>query len=249
MNKKVIYQNQQKQVYVENGILVKLFDETFPTSNVLNEALNQSRVQENTDLNVPKIEEVAKIDGKWAIFMQYIEGKTITQLIAENPEKAEEYLDFMVNLQVEMHSKRVPLLPRLKDKMLDKISKTDFDDSVKYELQMRIESMPKHLKLCHGDFNPDNIILTSDGKAYIIDWAHATQGNASCDVARTYLIFCLQGKKDVAEKYLDKFCAKTHTDKKYVRRLLPVVAASRFVKAKEEEQELLSSWIDVVEYE
>lgn len=248
MSKKIIYKSQYKEVYVEGDNIVKLFDDTFPKANVLNEALNQARV-EATDLHVPKIEEVSKIDGKWAIVMQYVEGKTVSQLMQENPEKTDEYLDLMVGLQVEMHTKNVPLLPRLKDKMLYKIEQTSFNDTVKYELQMRIESMPKHLKLCHGDFNPDNIIITSNGELYLIDWAHATQGNASCDVARTYLTFCLQNKADLAEKYLDKFCAKTGTAKTYVQRLLPVVAASQSVKGKSEDKALLAKWVDVVEYE
>lgn len=248
MSKKVIYKSQYKEVYVENGNTVKLFDDSFPTANILNEALNQARVAE-TDLNIPKIQEVTKIDGKWAIVMDYIDGKTVGQLMQENPDKMDEYLDLMVDLQNDMHSKRVPLLPRLKDKMQNKVSQTAFSDTVKYELQMRIESMPKHLKLCHGDFNPDNIIITAEGKIYIIDWSHATQGNAACDAARTYLIFCLQNKQDVAERYLEKFCAKTGTTKAYVQRLLPVVAASQSVKGKPGDAELLAKWVDVVEYE
>ncbi len=248
MSKQTLYKSQYKEVYAEDGKIVKIFDGSFPKANILNEALNQARV-EVTDLNIPKIHEVTKIDGKWAIVMDYIEGKTLAELMRENPDQEEEYLDLMVALQVEMHSKRVPLLPRLKDKMLNKIAQTDFNDTVKYELQMRIESMPKHLKLCHGDFNPDNIIITPEGQKFIIDWSHATQGNASCDVARTYLIFCLADRKDLAEKYLEKFCEKTGTAKNYVQRLLPVVAASESVKGKKEDRALLAKWVDVVEYE
>lgn len=248
MSKKVIYKSEYKEVYIDGDKTVKLFEDVYPKANILNEALNQARVEE-TSLNVPAIEEVAKIDGKWAIVMQCIAGKNLAQLMAEHPEKTDEYLDYMVNLQIEMQKERVPLLPRLKDKMLNKISQTSYSDTVKYELQMRVESMPKHLKLCHGDFCAENIIITEDGKPYIIDWAHATQGNASCDVARTYLSFCLQGKQNLAEKYVDKFCEKTGTAKSYVQRLLPVVAASQSTKGKPEEIALLSKWVDVVEYE
>ena len=250
MSKKTvtIYKSQSKEVYVDGKKIVKLFDETFPKANILNEALNQARVEE-TDLNVPKIEEVKKIGGKWAIVMDYIDGKTVAQLMQENPEREDEYLDIMVDLQTEMHSKRVPLLPHLKDKMRTKINQTEYSDTVKYDLLTRVESMPKHVKLCHGDFNPANIILNPEGKYYLIDWSHATQGNASCDVARTYLIFCLEGRQDLAEAYLAKFCAKTGTEKIYVQRLLPVVAASQSVKGKPEYKALLAKWVDVVEYE
>ena len=73
--------------------------------------------------------------------------------------------------------------------------------------------MPKHNNVCHGDFNPSNIIIKEDGTAYIIDWAHASQGNSSADAARTYLIFNLEGKKEKAEEYLNKFSEKSGIEK------------------------------------
>jgi thiamine kinase-like enzyme len=109
--------------------------------------------------------------------------------------------------------------------------------------------MPKHKKLCHGDFNPSNIIINPEGKAYIIDWSHATQGNASADVARTYLLFVLQGKEELAKKYLSLFCKKTDTARQYVEKWLPIVAASQSVKGNPEERELLLKWADIIEFQ
>ena len=133
--------------------------------------------------------------------------------------------------------------------MSRKISETKLSATVRYELNVRLESMPKHTKLCHGDFNPSNVIIRDDGKAFIIDWAHATQGNASADAARTYLMFSINNGKETADKYLSIFCAKSDTAKQYVTKWLPIVAASQSVKEKKEEQEFLAKWIDVVEYE
>lgn len=109
--------------------------------------------------------------------------------------------------------------------------------------------MPKHNKVCHGDFNPSNIIITPAGDYYVLDWSHATQGNASADVARTYLLLSLKGDKEAAEMYLNMFCKKTDTAKQYVQQWLPIVAASQSVKGNEEEREFLLNWIDVVDYE
>lgn len=109
--------------------------------------------------------------------------------------------------------------------------------------------MPKHNKLCHGDFNPSNIIVKEDGTPYFIDWSHATQGNASADVARTYMLFWLAGDIEGAEKYLDLFCQKSGTDKRYVQKWMPIVAASQSVKGHEKEREFLMSWIDVAEFQ
>lgn len=245
---RIIAVRNNKTVYRDGELCMKVFDSTYSKADVLNEALNQARVEE-TGLNIPKIHEVTVLDGKWTIITQYVEGKTLAQLMQENPEKKDEYLDMFVNLQMEVQSKNCPLLTKLKDKMNRKISMTDFDATTRYELLTRLDGMPRHNKLCHGDFNPSNIIITSDGTPYILDWAHATQGNASADVARTYLLFWLNGDLEGAEKYLDLFCVKSKTDKQYIQKWMPIVAASQSVKGNEKEREFLHSWVNVVDYE
>ena len=244
----VIAVRSNKTIYRDGNRCIKVFDENYSKADVLNEALNQARIEE-TGLNIPKILEVTMIDGKWAIVAEYIEGKTLAQLMEENKEKFDEYLELLVDLQLEVHSKKAPLLNKLKDKMNRKISETTLDATTRYDLHTRLEGMPKHTKVCHGDFNPTNIVIATDGTAYIIDWAHATQGNASADVARTYLLFCLDGDMDGAKKYLDLFCKKSNTARQNVQKWMPIVAASQSVKGNEKEREFLLSWVDVVDYE
>ena len=215
---KVIAVRPTKTVYKDKDKAIKVFDENFSKANVLNEALNQARVEE-TGLCIPRLHEVTKTDGKWTLVFDYIEGKTLETLM------------------------------KLKDKMERKISETDLDTTTRYDLHTRLEGMPKHKKVCHGDFNPSNIIISTDGTPYILDWSHATQGNAAADAARTYLLFKLSKKDEIAEKYLNLFCRKTETAKQYVQKWIPIVAASQLVKGNEEEREFLLSWIDVVEYE
>ena len=246
---KIVAERADKTIYRDGDKIIKVFAADKRKSDVLNEALNQARVEE-AGVMIPKICDVTRLDdGRWAIVMDHIEGKTLAELMDENPAQTDKYLGTFVDLQLKMHEKKGPLLNKLKDKMARKISETELSATVRYELNVRLESMPKHTKLCHGDFNPSNIIITAKGDAYIIDWAHATQGNASADAARTYLLFCLGGKQELAEKYLKLFCKKSDTAKQYVLKWLPIVAASQSVKGKPEERELLYKWIDVVEYE
>lgn len=246
--KTIIAQRPNKTVYKDGNCAVKIFNEDFSKSDVLNEALNQARIEE-TGLNIPKIKEVTVTDGKWTIISEYIEGTTLDRLMAENPEKTDEYLEMFVDLQLEVQSKTAPLLNKLKDKMNRKIDLTTLDATTRYELHTRLESMPKHNKVCHGDFNPSNVIVKDDGTLYILDWSHATQGNASADAARTYLLFCLENKRELADKYLNLFCEKSDTAKQYVQKWMPIVAASQSVKGKKEERDFLLSWVDVVDYE
>ncbi len=244
----IIYNNDGKTIYRDGDLCYKVFDANYSKADVLNEALNQARVEE-TGLNTPRLREVLTVDGKWAIAYDFIEGTNLEKLMDENPDKKDEYLELFVDLQMKAHAAACPNLTKLKDKMNRKISEADLDATTRYELHTRLEGMPKHKKVCHGDFRPSNVIITPEGEAYIIDWAHATQGNASADVARTYLLFCLKGDEDFAKKYLDLFCKKSDTARQYVQKWMPIVAASQSVKGKPEEREFLLKWADVVEYE
>ncbi|MBR2479352.1 MAG: phosphotransferase [Clostridia bacterium] len=244
---RVIAVRNNKTIYRDGDRCIKVFNEEYSKAEVLNEALNQARIEE-TGLNIPKIVGVTMVDGKWAIVSEFISGKTLSRLMTENPEKKEEYITLLVKLQMEVNAKSSPLLSKLKDKMSLKIAATELDATTRYDLHTRIEGMPRHNKVCHGDFTPSNIIITDDGRPYIIDWSHATQGNASADVARSYLLFLLRGDVEGAELYLRTFCEMSDTEKQYVKKWLPLVSAVQLLNGKAEEKELLMRWIEAADY-
>lgn len=245
-----IAERKTKTVYRDGDKTIKLFIENYSKSDILNEALNQARVEEGTSLNVPKLIEVSKVDNRWALVSEHIEGTPLDKLMEQNPEKQNEYLNRFVDIQLEILSNKVPLLNRIKDKFKRKInSLEDISDNIRYELLQRLDGMKDHTKLCHGDFNPSNIIIKEDGTAYIIDWSHVTQGNASADCARTFLLFSMEGKTELAEKYLNLFSEKSNIKMSNIQRWIPIVAASQKAKCKPEEKEFLDKWIDVFDYE
>ena len=170
-------------------------------------------------------------------------------MMDEEPEKLETYMEMFVELQLTVHSKKVPTIKTLRHKLMDQInSLKDIDATARYELATRLESMPRHKKLCHGDFNPSNVIVDKYNKLWIIDWAHAAQGNASADAAMTFLLLTLEDPKK-SELYMQIFCKKSDTARQYVNRWLPIVAAAQLTKKKEKDKELLLRWIDVAEYQ
>ena len=245
---KVIAVRPNKKIYRLGDYCVKVFDNDFSKADVLNEALNQARVEE-TDLDIPKIIEVTKIDGKWAIITEFIEGPTLAELMEKEPEKEDEYMTRFINIQRRILNTKAPMLNKLVDKMQNKISATTLNATARYELHMRLSAIPRQEKICHGDFNPSNVICGTNGTDYVIDWAHVTRGAAEADVARTYLVFWLAGQLERAKKYLDMYCSMTDTAKQQVQKWLPIVAASQSVKGCPEERGLLMHWINVVDYE
>lgn len=244
-----IVERKTKIVYKDGDKTIKLFVENYSKSAILNEALNQARVEEGTDLNVPKLIEISKIDNRWALVSEHIEGTPLNELMEKNPEKMDEYLNWFVDIQLYILSKNVPLLNRMKDKYKERVKSLDITDSARYELLARLDGMKDHTKVCHGDYNPSNVIIKSDGSACIIDWAHVTQGNASGDAAMTYLLFELDGKNEIAEKYLNLFSEKSGIEKSNIQRWIPIVAANEKTKGKPEDKEFLDKIINVVDYE
>ena len=244
-----IAERKTKTVYRDGNKTIKLFVENYSKAAILNEALIQARVEEKTDLNMSRLLEVTKIENRWALVTEFIEGTPLDVLMREHPERQEEYLNLFVNIQLEIMSKRVPTLNRLKDKYRRKLAEADIDDTTRYELLQRLEGTKNHDKLCHGDFNPSNVIINANGEYSIIDWAHATQGNASADVAKTFLLFSLNGQTELAEKYLDLFTEKSGLERRGIQRWIPIVAAVQLKKGGAENKEFLEKWIDVVDYE
>ena len=128
----ILAERKTKTVYKDENRTIKLFVDEYPKSNILNEALNQARVEE-TELNIPKLLEVSKIGSRWALISEYIQGKSLETLMQENPEKIDEYMELFINTQLEVLSKQAPLLNKLKDKMKRKIEETDLSDAIKFE--------------------------------------------------------------------------------------------------------------------
>lgn len=246
-NKVLLTACERFEVYQDGDKLVKVYNEDQPKSVAMYDALTHARVEE-TGLKVPCVHEITKIDGRWAVVLDYIEGNSLDELLQQNPENFDEYLEIFVDTQIEIHSKQAPLLSMLKDKISKQIkSLSDINEVEKYDLLTRLESMPKHRKLCHCSFTTKNVLLNDNG-IYVVDWSSAKQGNASADVGITYLRMCKE-YNHLADKYLDLFCNKTKTPKKYVQDWLPLVAASQLSIDSSVDKEFFMKWIDVVDYE
>lgn len=244
---RIIAVRNDKTVYRDSDRCLKVFNNGYYTkADVLNEALNQARLEE-TSLNVPKVLEVTVIDGKWTLVSEFIKGKTLARMIKDEPERKDEFLGLLVDLQLETQHTVCPGLMSLKEKMSRNICRTDLIATTRYDLHMRLEAMHRDNKVCHCDFEPSNIIIAEDGKAFIIDWSHAAQGDPLADSARTYLRLYLEGDESGAERYLEIYCEKSGAESAMIKKWIPLVAAAQSIRGNAAERTALHNWIDTAE--
>ena len=89
---------------------------------------------ENLGIKVATIEEVTQIDGQWAFKGKRHPGKTLFELINENPEKTAAYLDQLVDIQTGIHKFKCPEIPVQRQKFTDYINISNLDSSLKIDL-------------------------------------------------------------------------------------------------------------------
>lgn len=248
-DKQIIVTRHNKVVYDLGDTVAKVFNGTKPASDILNEALNLARAGE-AGIDVPELLEVGRDGKNWVILMRKVEGKTLRELMQETPEKLDEYLDQLIDLELSVHAHKAPLMSRQKDKYARMIASASdvLDEATRYDLLMRLDGMPNHVKVCHGDFVPSNIIVRDDGSLCICDWAHATQGNGGADCAITYLHLQLNGEQELAEKYLHMYCEKQGCSVDYVHGWMSIVAAAELARGRVTEHDYLLSMVEVVDY-
>ncbi len=246
----LIVERGNKKVYDLGDKIAKVFNGTKPVSDVFNEALNLSRVNE-TGIASPKVLEVSEVAGEgWGILTEKVPGVTLAEKMAEDPSRFYEYLERFVDLQIDVHRHRSPLLPRQRDKYSRMINGLEeLNATQRYNLLERLDGMERHHRVCHGDFNPTNVIVSEDGSLSICDWAHATQGSPAADAAMTFLLFALTDKQQ-AQAYLELYSERADEPIQVVRKWTSIVAASELARKRpDQDKEFLLGWIDVFDYQ
>lgn len=229
-------------VYRDGDRCVKVFDAHYSAANVLQEALHQAVAME-AGLPVPPVLEVTTLNGHWALVSQLIRGETLRQYIQKNPQKREEGLQLLVRLQLRVLEKTAPRLPRCKEQLVRNIERAPLPEAMRSTLRTRICSVPDGDRLCHGSFDPANIILTPEGEASILGWANASRGCPEADAACTALRLRLQGIDP--EQYLRLFGQESGHSREEINAWLPLLAAALTADSSEAQREILKSYIIV----
>ncbi|MHA7136716.1 phosphotransferase family protein [Rossellomorea arthrocnemi] len=216
--------NTAKVYHYENKVF-KVFNDSLPDKESTNEAYKQKYAY-SCGLSVPEIVDVTKIDGKQVIVMEHIKGRTIGDLLTDNMEKAEYYMNISVDIQMEIHKVKADSIEPMSEKLSRQIENAPgVDIKLKSTLIKKLDSMTFHEKLCHGDFHLFNLII-SDHNVTIIDWVDSSAGDIRADVYRTYLLYS-QFSVELAEMYMLLYCEKSGLSKDEIFQWAPIIAAAR----------------------
>lgn len=241
--KNILGEREHKIVYRDHDLVIKRFDSTYKKSQIFNEALNISRVEE-TSLNVPSLLFVRQVEDDWEIAMSYIQGQTLESMMHKQPDQMESYLNIFVNLQIKIHETKAPVLSKMKDKWDQKIKSSSLMATTRMRLRLALDQQFVDLCLCHGDLFPSNIIISDDSQPYIIDWSHASLGSKFADVCSSYLDLWIVFSKELAEHYLDIYNQKTSSSRDDVLSWLSIVSAARLSKGTKSEKAFLLSLLE-----
>ncbi|MDP4145458.1 MAG: aminoglycoside phosphotransferase family protein [Bacillota bacterium] len=186
---KLIGQGRTAEVFeLEQDKILKLFRSGLPKTVIEKEYEISASICKKLD-SVPKVYELLEIDNRSGIIYERISGKTMMKVIAIKPWRVKKEAQRLAELHKSIQRKVDFELPNCKTRLKDNISKTELlEDDVKARLYEYIDRLKDDNILCHGDFHPDNILITKN-KGIIIDWMTATEGNQLADIARTSVMF------------------------------------------------------------
>lgn len=219
MSEKIITKRENKIIYQVDDKIIKSYCEPYDVTQVLNEALNQSKIS-NSGILVPKVYEVKEYNGSLGIVMEYIKGETLSHLIKNDKANVDRYLDIFTETQHKIFSSKSEFLNNFYGRMKKKIFASELPMNIKYGLFYKLREMKFTRDVIHGDYILQNVIISETGIPYILDWGHVAFGNKILDIAISYILFKIEDENELAEKYLDLICKSEEVEKEQVLKAL-----------------------------
>lgn len=172
----------------QDGQVLKLFYDWFELESISYE-LQIAQAVHASGLPVPSVGEIIRISDRNGLTYQRMEGIPMWDVMSRKPWSIFHYARRMAELHVEMHASDIQAdLPSQRQRLIDKICDAEaLPADLRSKALPVLESMPDGNKLCHGDFHPLNIMVSSQ-EEIIIDWIDASLGNPLADLARTTII-------------------------------------------------------------
>lgn len=171
--------------------VLKLFKTWMPWGAAEVEA-TKAGVAYRSGVPTARVGERLQVGDRAGLLYQRLHGPVLTSTFFSSPEAAEEGARLLAELHLRMHEQGttsdLQVLPTQKASLAAEVRRAEaLDDGMRQKVLAILDSLPTGNALCHGDFHPDNVILTPDGPK-VIDWPSASRGHPLGDVAQTVLL-------------------------------------------------------------
>lgn len=221
----------------EDGFVLKLFQPWFPLEDVEYE-YRIARAVHASGVKSPDVKEMTQVQGQNGLIYERINGETMFTALKRQPWKVFRFGALLAQYHLQMHACDFNAdVPTQKQKLQNKIKRADaLPAQLKSKLLDALETLPVGNKVCHGDFHPDNVMLT-EKDAIVIDWIDAAKGNPLADAARTSVLALGAAStlpigmkffiKFFHASYLKEYFRLTPNGKEEYHQWLPIVAGAR----------------------
>lgn len=223
----LIGQGRTAEIYAWNGDqALKLHRAGWSAAWVEHEA-QVSGLVAATGLPVPAVGGTLEVDGRYGILFERIAGPSLVQQFSAKPWTLLSALRAFTDLHLAMHARTVAGLPSQRERLACLIQDASpLPEEIRAAALERLHQLPDGAALCHGDYHPDNVLMTRTG-AVIIDWGSASRGNPLADVARTELLLQVGELPPSQVSNVLLASARTLALRVYVRRYLRLRPASK----------------------
>jgi len=186
---KLLGQGRTAEVYAWGEFQVlKLFFTTWPVEWIHQEA-RVARVVHEAGLASPAAGDLIEVDGRLGIVYERIDGPSMLEEVARHPSRIVSLAHQFTDLHLDMHRRVEMDLPAGQELLTGLLRNAPrLTDEVRERLLEKLEQLPDANAICHGDYHPDNILMTRRGPI-VIDWMSVTRGHPLADVAGTFLLF------------------------------------------------------------
>ena len=185
----LIAQGREAEVYGwgKNQVL-KLFRKGRDPSSVEREAEVIGAVH-RSGLPVPDVGGVVQSGERHGIVFERFAGPSMLQEVISKPWMLVGRARLLAELHAAIHECSVPGLPSQREFVATRVRAggKGLPERARAAAERALDELPDDTVLCHGDFHPDNILMSSRGPI-IIDWSYASHGNPLADVVSTSLL-------------------------------------------------------------
>jgi tRNA A-37 threonylcarbamoyl transferase component Bud32 len=176
------------EVFIDNeGKALKLFFEWVKPAQIEYEADISQKIV-NVYKEAPIFFGVINQEGKLGLQYELIQGEMLSDVMKRQPFRIVKLARELGEIHRRMHSSKVEGLATMRDVYGDRLLRyPNLINNLKDEL---IEFLERDINnsLCHGDFHPENVMVDTDERMWVVDWVNAYSGNPVSDVARTYYL-------------------------------------------------------------